>query len=132
MVKASKTKKSEATANKTDRIIMRMHPDLLEVLDARADEQGLTRSKYLFLLLAGWANADPRNKRVDRNGVYVENAPDPRDLQRARPTQFGEKWASFSAAHTVVMGAPPPRDWLEMFDDENNPHAPPFPIKPKR
>lgn len=132
MVKAVKTRKRDTTTNKGDRIIMRMHSDLLEVLDERADEQGLTRSKYLFLLLAGWANADPRNRRVDRNGVYAENAPDPRDLQRERPMVFAERWQAFVTAHTVVMGSPPPRDWLEMFS-ENEPASPPFmPSKSKR
>lgn len=102
---------------KSDRIIMRVHPDLLDVIDERAREKDLTRSKYLSQVLVGWANADPRNVRLDAAGRRVEGAPDPRELQKKRTLLFADRWQRYVSAHTAIFGHPPPTIWFDEFDE---------------
>jgi hypothetical protein len=112
---------------KSDRIIMRVHSDLLMILDARAKERGLTRSKYLEQLLIGWAKSDPRNWRLDSIGRRIPNLPAPRGLRKMDPLKFADRWQKFATAHTVLFGAPPPSDWFDQDDnylpDDLNPLA---------
>ncbi len=110
---------------KTDRIIMRVHPDLLKIIDARAREKDLTRSKYLSQVLVGWANADPRNSRLDAAGRCIEPAPHRYYFQRKSPLRFAQRWLDFVRAHTVVLGHPPPVGWVEELDNEDDPAARP-------
>lgn len=111
---------ADPAAAKSDRIIMRVHPDLLSIIDARAREKDLTRSKYLNQLLVGWSNADPRNPRLDAAGRRVETAPEPLQYQLARPLVFAERWQRFVTAHNAIFGHPPPAGWFEDLDNSNN------------
>jgi hypothetical protein len=99
---------------RTDRLVLRTHPDLMDVLTIRAREKGLTRSAYVEQLLVGWVRLDPRNRRIDMIGKYVQDAPDPEDVKKRSPLSFAERWQKFSSASQLLLGAPPPSDW---FDD---------------
>ncbi|MEH2512234.1 hypothetical protein V1291_003588 [Nitrobacteraceae bacterium AZCC 1564] len=104
---------------KTDRIIMRVHPDLLEVIDARAREKDLTRSKYLNQVLVGWSNADPRNPRLDAAGRRIETVLDPRQSQLSMSASFVERWQRYVAAHNAIFGHPPPSSWFDELDERD-------------
>jgi len=88
----------------------------MDVLTIRAREKGLTRSAYVEQLLVGWVRLDPRNRRVDMIGKYVEGAADPEDVKKRSPLSFAERWAKFSSASQLLLGAPPPPDWFESPD----------------
>jgi hypothetical protein len=97
---------------RTEKLVMRVHPDLMAVLTERAREKGETRSAYVEKLLVGWVRLDPRNRRVDMIGKYVEDAPDPRDPKRMSSFGYHERWRKFNNASRLLLGAPPPSDWL--------------------
>jgi hypothetical protein len=97
---------------RTEKLVMRVHPDLMALLTERAREKGETRSAYVEKLLVGWVRLDPRNRRVDMIGKYVEDAPDPRDPKRMASFGYHERWRKFSSASRLLLGAPPPSDWL--------------------
>jgi hypothetical protein len=102
------------------RLIMRMHPDLLEILTERAREKGLTRSQYVEQILIGWVRLDPRNRRIDMIGKYVEDAPSPAQFQLRSSFRFAELWTKFGTVSRLILGSPPPSEWVE---DGNEPPA---------
>src|SRR3984893_4480053 len=110
----SPRKAADAGDTRTERLVLRVHPDLVEVLTERAREKGITRSAYVEQLLVGWVRLDPRNRRLDAIGKFVPDAPDPDDVKRRSPLSFAERWQKFSTASQLLLGAPPPSDW---FDD---------------
>jgi len=107
-------KKPKPDDVRTDRLVLRVHPDLMEILTSRAREKGETRSAYVEKLLVGWVRLDPRNRRVDLIGKYVPDAPDPEDVKKRSPLSWAKRWQRFGTASQLMLGAPPPSDW---FDD---------------
>ena len=103
---------SEAKAN---RLTLRMHPDILEILSIRAAERGVSRSHLVEQLLVGMMKADPRNPRMDAVGRIISDAETPLALRERSPVQLADRWRKFATAHEIVIGAPPSQDWL---DDE--------------
>ena len=103
---------------RSDRLIMRMHPDLLGILSERAREKGLTRSQYVEQILIGWVRLDPRNRRIDMIGKYVQGAPDPADVKKRSAFSFADRWSKFATASRLLLGALPPSEWV---DDGNGP-----------
>ena len=99
-----------------DRLTLRMHPDILAVLAMRASERGISRSHLVEQILVGFMRIDPRNPRLDPVGRIVESAEPPLALRERSPVQLAERWQRFSTAHSIVLGSPPPADWL---DDES-------------
>ena len=105
---------------RSDRLIMRIHPDLLQVLSIRAREKGLTRSQYIEQILVGWARLDPRNPRVDMIGKFDPAAPSPEELRSRSSFRFADLWTKFGTVSRLLLGAPPPAEWV---DDGNGPVA---------
>src|ERR1700688_139101 len=87
MVKEASTKKRKRGPDprpeevRTERLTLRVHPDLMEILTARARERGVSRSQYIEKLLIGWTNADPRNVKVDSIGKIISDAADPATMR---------------------------------------------------
>ncbi len=108
----SPRKTVDAGDTRGERLVLRVHSDLMEVLTERARERGITRSAYVEQLLIGWVRLDPRNRRLDMIGKYVPDAPDPRDPKRMSTFGYHERWRKFSLASRLLLGAPPPSDWL--------------------
>lgn len=108
--------KVDLAAVRSERVTMRMHPDLVAILDARATERGVSRSAYVEQVIVGWVQADPRNPKVDARGMYVEGAPSPWAYRLKQPVSFGNKFAQFSQAYAVIMGTPAPQKWVEEED----------------
>lgn len=124
MVKASKKQYSEkpgpkvATAEvRTERLAMRVHPDLLEILDRRSKESNVSRSAYVEQLLVAWIRADPRNPKVDIRGKRVDGATIPAEQIQRDAFGFAGKWKTFSDIHKALLGAEPPQKWVTDRDD---------------
>jgi hypothetical protein len=90
-----------------------MHPDILEILSMRAAEKGVSRSHLVEQILVGLMKADPRNPRLDPVGRIVPDAESPLALRERSPVQLADRWRKFVTAHEIVIGAPPPQDWLD-------------------
>lgn len=78
----------DADTLRTERLVLRVHPDFLDVLTERAEEQRMTRSRYVEELLRGILALDPRNPRFDRNGKIDPNAPTAAQLQLRNPLHY--------------------------------------------
>jgi hypothetical protein len=106
---------------------LRVHPDLLDVLTKRSEERGITRSQYVEKLLIGWANIDPRNRRLELVGKVSPTAPSPWEIRRAKPLEFADRWQNFCKASLLLLGSEPPREWFEEWepwDEEGYPEPP--------
>lgn len=111
------------------RMIMRMHPDLVDILDLRAAEKSMSRSKLIESVLLGYLQSDPRNPKLTTIGKIDDRAPTPLATREANPHRYAERWARFVTGHTVLFGAPPPTDWADeeerfwspVSDDPNPP-----------
>lgn len=101
-----------------DRLVMRVHPHLQEILKVRAREKGMSRSAYVESIVIGWAAADPRNPKIDSIGKFDPRAPSPAELQLKTPLRFAERWARFVQISELILGVPPPRAWFEADPDE--------------
>lgn len=106
----------EPPDGKANRLTLRMHPDIMEILSARAVERGVSRSHLVEQILVGFMRADPRNPKMDAVGRIVDGAEPPLSLRERAPLQVAEKWQKFVTAHAIVIGAPPPQDWLDDKD----------------
>ncbi|WP_063994844.1 hypothetical protein [Bradyrhizobium sp.] len=114
MVKDSKkkaAKSDDGDETRSERIAMRMHPDLVRILDKRADEKNLSRSAYIESILIGWVRADPRNPRVDPRGKLVEGVPSPKEYLVQNALGYANRWQSFNQAYRVLFGTAAPDDW---------------------
>jgi hypothetical protein len=123
MVKAAKTQKRKSRAGKqgrgqpprgdaarTDRLIMRVHPDLLPLLDEKAREKGQSRSQFVEQLLIGWLRIDPRTPRITAFG-QLDLTPAPADGKK-NPYAFLSRWEKFCTASRLVLGFDPPDEWM--------------------
>ncbi|MCS3727364.1 hypothetical protein [Bradyrhizobium betae] len=118
MVKDSKKKAAKTGPNaREERIALRAHADLIEILDRRAEEKGQTRSAYIESLLIAWVKADPRNPRIDNRGKLVPDAPTPAELQRANPQRYTDRWVQFNRAFNALFGTDVPREWREEWQE---------------
>ncbi len=101
--------------NRSERITLRAHDDLLKLLSLRADESGVSRSHYIERLLIRWLTADPRNPQLDAMG-RVKPGTTPYDLRTRDPLKTASRWQQFSTAHELLFGMHPPKDWFEDAD----------------
>lgn len=106
-------KKPKPDDVKTDRLVLRVHPDLMSILTERARERGVNRSQYVEKLLIGWARLDPRNPRVDMIGKFDPTAPVPAEVRLRSPLAFADRWQKFASASQLLLGAEPPKEWFE-------------------
>jgi hypothetical protein len=98
---------------RSGRVALRCHPDIERILELRAREEGVSKSKYVERLLVGWLGADPRNPRMDQNGRFVPGAETPFDLRTKDPVRTAERFHRFSQAHDLLFGNPAPRRYLD-------------------
>lgn len=78
----------DADTLRTERLVLRVHPDFLATLSERAEELRMTRSRYVEELLRGVLALDPRNPRFDRNGKIDPAAPTAAQLQMRNPIHY--------------------------------------------
>ena len=109
------TRKKSAPAGdaiRSDRLMMRMHQDLVKLLDARSAEAGESRSRYIEKLLIAFLRLDPRNPKMDPWGRIDATAPPPIKTDKII---FGEKWSRWKDINERLLGFRVPDEWL---DDE--------------
>ncbi|WP_339037514.1 hypothetical protein WHZ78_07300 [Bradyrhizobium symbiodeficiens] len=102
------------SGTRTDRLMMRMHEELVLLLNARAEEAGESRSRYIEKILVGFLRTDPRNPRIDSFGRIDASAPPPLSA-RNDGMKFGEKWSRWRDLN-VGLGLPAPPD--ELIEDD--------------
>ncbi|MGY0572802.1 hypothetical protein ACTGJ9_018405 [Bradyrhizobium sp. RDM12] len=104
-------KKDDPADGKGNRLTLRMHPDIMELLSARAHEQGVSRSHLVEQILVGFMRLDPRNPKMDAVGRIIDGAETPLALYD-KPLQLAARWQKFTEAHTLVIGTRPvPTSW---------------------
>lgn len=108
---------ADPASARSDRLVLRTHPDLMSILTARAEERGISRSQYIEKILIGWCNLDPRNRRLDLNGKLVEGAPRPKELREKSPLAYAERWQRFASASDLILGSSPPREWFDVDEE---------------
>jgi hypothetical protein len=113
----SPRKSVDAGDTRTERLVLRVHPNLMEILTVAAREKGVTRSAYVEQLLIGWVRLDPRNRRVDMIGKFDPSAPAPNDVKLRSPLSYAERWQKFATASQLLLGAPPPSEWFDDGED---------------
>lgn len=101
---------------KHERLTLRVHSDLIDILQRRADERNMSRSAYVEGLLIAWVQADPRNPKVDSRGKIVKNAPTPLELMNKDSMKFGARWAEFNRLYAALFGQSAPAKWIEPDD----------------
>jgi hypothetical protein len=105
-------KKDEPADGKGNRLTLRMHPDIMELLSARAYEQGVSRSHLVEQILVGFMRLDPRNPKMDAVGRIIDGAETPLALYE-KPRELAARWQKFTDAHTLVIGTPPRSDLMD-------------------
>lgn len=94
--------------------MMRVHDDLLKLLDVRARERGESRSRFIEKLILAFLEADPRNPRLDPVGRINPDAPAP--ISKAgEPLKFGAAWSRWCDLNLTLLGFRVPDRFL---DDE--------------
>ena len=92
------------------RYMMRLHPDLIELLDIQAAERGETRTRFIEKILVGFLRADPRNPRTDAAGRIQADAG--ASLSAVNdPIKFGTAWALMQSLNQAILNASIPDDW---------------------
>jgi hypothetical protein len=94
------------------RLMMRFHPDLIEMLDIRARERGETRTRMIERILVSFLKADPRNPKMDAAGRIQADA-DPPASRAGDPMRFGAAWARWVTLNDMLLGFRPPDDWID-------------------
>lgn len=102
---------------KHERLTLRVHSDLIHILQKRADERNMSRSAYVEELLIAWVQADPRNPKIDSKGKRVENAPHPFELMNQNSMLFGAKWARFNQLYALLFDQSAPARWVSEPQD---------------
>jgi len=123
MVKESKKKRMKPGPKideedvRSERLTMRVHPDLMHILDVRSRERNMSRSAYIEQIMVGWIQADPRNPKIDSRGKIVDGAPTPLELMNNKSFAYAEKWAKFNTAYQILIGTNAPQAWVEQPKD---------------
>jgi hypothetical protein len=101
------------------RLLIRVHPDLLPLVDVHAAERGITRSQLVEQVLVGFLRLDPRAPRISAIG-QLEPLPEgtpppiptrpgafPRPAVPPNPHLFLRRWDDFRKASELVTGYVP-------------------------
>jgi hypothetical protein len=133
MVKKSKThvpgrgQPPKGDRVKSGRLLMRVHPDLLPLIDVHARERAMTRSQFVEQMLVGFLRLDPRAPRITAFGQLEplpEGTPAPvqtRPFAFPRPATppnahlFLRRWDDFRKASELVTGYVPPDTLIEDY-----------------
>jgi hypothetical protein len=91
----------DPAARRDYRFVMRMHPDLADVLNQLADETGLSRALFVERVLISFVNQDPRH-RLDHIGRSIKmDAP---TTTHGTLASFGRAWQRWQALRHDVIG----------------------------
>ena len=106
---------------------MRVHPDLIPLVDIHAKERGLSRSQFVEAMLIGFLRLDPRAPRLNAFGqreplpegtpppVQVRPGAFPRPGTPPNPHLFLRRWDDFRKASELVTGYVPPDTLIDDY-----------------
>lgn len=135
MAKDSKTKKVKPPAalktpkggsTKEGRLLMRVHTDLLPLIDVQARERAMTRTQFVESLLIGMLRLDPRAPRINAYG-QLEPLPEgtkppierpgafPRPATPPNAHLFLRRWDDFRKASELLTGYVPHDSLIEDY-----------------
>jgi hypothetical protein len=109
------------------RLLMRVHPDLLPLVDVHARERGVTRSQFVEQMLIGFLRLDPRAPRLNAFGQLEPPAPGTPPPVQTRPGAFPRpatppnthlflrRWDDFRRASELVTGYVPPDTLIDDY-----------------
>jgi hypothetical protein len=86
---------------RTERLVLRIHPDLIDALNKSADEAGLTRSLFVERILLSYVRQDPRFADLDNVGRRRESM---RSAPMASMRSFEQRWNRFAAMRRAAIG----------------------------
>jgi hypothetical protein len=93
------------------RLVMRVHHDLLDLVDIRARERGESRSRFIERLLVAFLQADPRNPKIDPWGLILGDGPAIGKVGEA--VRFEAAWLKWSTLNETLLGLRVPDGWLD-------------------
>lgn len=122
----------DPAAMRSERLVLRVHPHLLDALNVAADEAGLSRSTYVERCLISWLNEDPRNS-LDAVGRRVSPEQlSQRDSPLGSMASFERKWQNFKRMRrTVLMEEVPGPDPVDLDLDNRGRNDYGGPVRPQ-
>lgn len=85
---------------RSERLVVRMHPDLFGVLTERAATYGMDRSTYVERILITYVNAQENQRTIDFTGRFaVDEA-----TIKVMKTNPADAWAAFGRRNQAVIG----------------------------
>jgi len=100
-------------AKRSERLVLRVHPDLIDALNGSADEAGLTRSLFIERILVTYIRQDPRYSDMDAMGRRSEGVAAP---PLASVRSFEQRWDRFAAMRRAALGEDIPPAAPELDD----------------
>ena len=91
---------------RSERLVMRIHPDFLKTLNDRAEEQRMTRSRFVEEILRGYLALDPRNPKFDINGKIDPRKPNAVQRQLQNPLHYLQLIAANSGLNASLFPQP--------------------------
>jgi hypothetical protein len=85
---------------RTERLVVRMHPDMFESLTDRAKVYGVSRSQYVERILIGYLNAQEGQRTLDLTGRFVRDEA----TRKAMMTSPADTWAAFGKRNLALLG----------------------------
>jgi hypothetical protein len=85
---------------RSERMVVRMHPDLVESLTERAKVYGVSRSQYVERILIGYLNMQEGQKQIDLTGRYVKSTATAKALRQSPD----DAWSAFGRRNLKLLG----------------------------
>jgi hypothetical protein len=99
------------------RYVMRMHPDLAEVLGLLADEAQMSRALFVERILLSFVNQDPR-VNLDPNGRKIGPGRPRHQPQPGSLAAFSQKWSRWQSLREGVFGDDLPDPYGDQYIDD--------------
>ena len=85
---------------RSERIVMRVHPDLVDALTERGKVYGVSRSQFIERILISYLNLQADQRPLDFTGRYVRTTAQAK-LMKQKP---GDAWAAFGKRNMELLG----------------------------
>lgn len=93
----------DPAAMRSERLVLRVHPDLIDALNRGADEAGLSRSTYIERCLIAWLNEDPRNHLNHIGRSVPPETLNKKDSPLGSMASFEKRWQNFRRMRRQVI-----------------------------
>jgi hypothetical protein len=118
---------------RTERLVVRVHPDLMAELTRLADINGITRSLLIERSMIALVNqpAPEGQSIIGMAGRYIRGAEKPTEAPLGTPDSFTQLWSRVIGGTPVVPSrlprppadgkTPQPPSWVEPDDEDDDP-----------